>query len=93
MTIQEQYAETKTSPALKWRSDRKGDAHYPYNWFDKVPLKVRTATTVSDQSAIQQAKIGEARKRHPEPTWEDILSLIDRCRDEMNQCTEPYRLR
>jgi hypothetical protein len=47
---------------------------------------------LSDQSAIQQAKIGEARKRHPEPTWEDILSLIDRCRDEMDQCTEPYRL-
>lgn len=47
MTIQEQYAETKTSPALAWRSDRLGNAHYPHNWFDKVPLKVRMATTVT----------------------------------------------
>jgi len=48
---------------------------------------------LSEESAEQQAKILEARRRHPEPTWEEILDLIDRCRDEMNQCTKPMRIR
>jgi hypothetical protein len=26
------------------------------------------------------------------PTWEEVLYLIDRCRDEMNQCTKPYKV-
>jgi hypothetical protein len=25
------------------------------------------------------------------PTWDEVLDLIDRCRDEMNQCTKPYK--
>lgn len=46
MTIEQQREEANSSPALQWRCDRTGKAHYPYNWFDKVPLKVRMATTV-----------------------------------------------
>lgn len=46
---------------------------------------------LSEESAEQQAKIGEARRRHPEPTTDELIDLIDRCRTEMNQCTEPYK--
>lgn len=46
LTIQEQFEKAKTSPALKWRSDKPGKAHYPWNWRDKVPLKVKMAKTV-----------------------------------------------
>lgn len=47
MTIEEQREISNTSPALKWRSDKAGKFHYPHNWFDKVPLKVKMATTVT----------------------------------------------
>lgn len=47
LTLEEQRAEAMKSPALQWRSDRPGHAHYPYNWHDKVPLKVKMATTVT----------------------------------------------
>lgn len=45
---------------------------------------------ISDESAEQQAKISEARKRHPKPTPEEIISLLERCRNEMDGCREPY---
>ena len=46
MTLSEQLNEALKSPAIQWRSDRPGRAHYPHNWFDKVPLKVKMAKTV-----------------------------------------------
>ena len=46
MIIQEQLTEAKKSPALEWRSDRPGREHYPHNFFDKVPLKVKMAKEV-----------------------------------------------
>jgi len=39
-----------------------------------IRIKLHKVDT-SDQSAEQQARIGEARKRHPEPTWEDSFHL------------------
>jgi hypothetical protein len=47
MTIEQQFDEAKTSPALTWRSDKPGRSHYPHKWFDKIPLKVKMATTVT----------------------------------------------
>lgn len=46
---------------------------------------------ISEESAEQQAKIIEARKRHPDPTTEEIISILERCRDEMDLCREPYK--
>lgn len=46
MSHEDQLKEALTSPALQWRSDRPGRAHYPHNWYDKVPLKVKLAKTV-----------------------------------------------
>jgi hypothetical protein len=36
----------RTSPALKWQSDRPGRSAYPANYRGRVPLKVRLAKTV-----------------------------------------------
>lgn len=45
----------------------------------------------SGQSAEQQAKIMEARKRIPEPQWDQVISLLERTHLEIIQCREPYR--
>jgi hypothetical protein len=36
-----------TSPALQWKSNRKGRAAYPANFRGRVPLKVKLAKTVT----------------------------------------------
>lgn len=46
---------------------------------------------LSDEGTIQQAKIREARKRRPEPGWDDVIQLLTEVRDEMNKCKQPYR--
>lgn len=51
MTIEQQREAANESPALKWRCDKNDRSHYPYNWFDKVPLKVKMATTVKSDLA------------------------------------------
>lgn len=45
----------------------------------------------SNESASQQAKIREARRRKPEPSWDDVIQLLTEVRDEMDQCRQPYR--
>lgn len=45
----------------------------------------------SEESAIEQAKIGEARRNHHEPTWPEILELLRQTYDEVERCQEPYR--
>lgn len=47
----------------------------------------------SDQSAEQQSKIMEARKRIPEPQWDQVIDLLERTHLEIIQCREPYRRR
>jgi hypothetical protein len=46
LTYEQMLAVALTSPALKWRSDRKGRAAYPANYRGRVPLKVKLAKTV-----------------------------------------------
>ena len=46
LTYEQMLAVALTSPALKWRSDRKGSAAYPANYRGRVPLKVKLAKTV-----------------------------------------------
>jgi hypothetical protein len=61
---------------------------------NKMSIRIKIhKKDLSEESASQQALIGEARRKHPEPTWDEILELLDRCRDEMNQCTIPFRKR
>lgn len=36
-------------------------------------------------------KIEKAKKRHPKPTAEQIVDLLTRVRDEMNQCKQPFK--
>jgi hypothetical protein len=43
------------------------------------------------ESTEQQNKIIEARSRHPEPTWEQMIDLLSRIRDEMNNCIVPFK--
>jgi hypothetical protein len=46
---------------------------------------------ISGESAEQQAKIIEARRRKHCPTWEEIIELLTQCHDEMYSCTKPYK--
>jgi hypothetical protein len=57
-----------------------------------IRIKIWDQKKYRGNSTEQQNKILEARKRHPEPTWEEVLNLIDRSRDEMNRCTKPYKI-
>ena len=48
---------------------------------------------ISEESAEQQAKIIEARRRKPHPTWGEMIDLLSRVRNEMNDCKIPFRRR
>lgn len=41
---------------------------------------------------LGMATIKQSNVDRTGPTWDEVLSLIDRCRDEMNQCTQPFKL-
>lgn len=47
--------------------------------------------SIMRESTEQQNKIIEARSRHPEPTWEQMIDLLTRVRDEMNNCRVPFK--
>lgn len=56
-----------------------------------IRIKVWSDRIIENQSKEQKEKILKIREHHTKPTEEEILSLIDRCRDEMNQCTKPFK--
>jgi len=56
-----------------------------------IAIKLHHDEQIARESTDQQNKIIEARKRHPEPTWEQMIDLLTRIRDEMNQCTQPFK--
>lgn len=56
-----------------------------------IAMKLHHDPEIARESMEQQNKIIEARKRHKEPTWEDMIDLLTRARNEMDHCTEPYR--
>lgn len=48
----------KTSPALEWKSDKKGSFAYPEHFKNKVPLKVRMNTTVKPDMFFRKEQVG-----------------------------------
>lgn len=46
---------------------------------------------LSGESAEQQAKIMDVRKRHHMPTWPEIVELLTQARDEMDECKQPFK--
>ena len=56
-----------------------------------IRLKIHSDSHRHEQSAEQQAKIMEARKRHPEVTPNEMIDLLTRVRDEMDQCKQPFK--
>lgn len=60
---------------------------------NEMSIRIKLHKPHGAMSSTDQALLSQARRRHPEPTWDEILELIDKCRDEMNQCTEPFRKR
>jgi len=48
----------KTSPALNWKSDRKGSCAYPKDFNNKVPLKVRMNKTVKPDMIFRKEQVG-----------------------------------
>jgi hypothetical protein len=57
-----------------------------------IRLKIWNAETLDEASDEQALKIQEARQRHPYATTKEIIELLEQCRDEMNQCTQPFKL-
>lgn len=47
---------------------------------------------ISKQSPEQQEKIIEARAKTHCPTWEEIAELLTQARDEMDNCTKPFKI-
>lgn len=56
-----------------------------------IGIKLHHDEQIARESMEQQDKIIEARKRHPEPTWEQMIDLLTRVRDEMNNCRVPFK--
>lgn len=50
-----------------------------------MSVRIKLYNQLKDRKDEPMEKL---RRNHPAPTWDEILSLIDRCRDEMNQCTK-----
>lgn len=58
-----------------------------------IRLKLWHSNDYDNANDDQKQKILKARESHKYITdFEEIISLIDRCRDEMNQCTKPYKI-
>lgn len=56
-----------------------------------ICIKLHHTVDMSEETAEQHAKILDARKRHPDPTWEEIVDLLTKTRDEMIRCTRPFK--
>lgn len=44
-----------------------------------------------DSKTVDLEALKKARERHPKPTNHELIDLIQRARDEMNQCTKPFK--
>lgn len=57
-----------------------------------IDLKVNSGEILKNSTEEQRAKILEARGKHRSPTTTEIIDLLSRVRDEMNQCTKPNKI-
>lgn len=58
-----------------------------------IALKLNNGEIYDNSSEDQRLKIDKARKNHKQPTAQDLIELLSRVLNEMNQCTKPYRIR
>lgn len=56
-----------------------------------IRLKINSDEIMENQTEEQADKILEARGHHKQPTGRELIDLLSRVRDEMNECKEPYR--
>lgn len=56
-----------------------------------IRIKMWQDSTLHGVDDEQALAIRKFRSMNSEPKISEILDLIDRCRDEMNQCTKPYK--
>jgi len=56
-----------------------------------IRIKLWHDPEIARESTEQQNKIIEARQRYPEPHWEEIIELIRKTIDEIDQCKKPFR--
>lgn len=57
-----------------------------------IRLKIWDAETLDEADDDQHQKILDARGRHPYVTSKDVIVMLEKCRDEMNRCTIPYKI-
>jgi hypothetical protein len=58
-----------------------------------IRLKLWDDDIFKEDDEAKLSAILKARSNHKKPSNKDLVDLIDRCRDEMNQCTKPYILK
>ena len=57
-----------------------------------IRLKINSDEVMENETEEQAAKILEARGRYKQPTGRELIDLLSRVRDEMNECKQPYRM-
>lgn len=53
-----------------------------------IRLKIHTMTGIGKE---EREKIDKAKERHKEVTKDELIDLLSRVRDEMNECKKPFK--
>lgn len=56
-----------------------------------IGIKIHHDEQIARESMEEQNKIIDARKRIPEPTWEQMVELLTRVRNEITECKIPFK--
>jgi hypothetical protein len=58
-----------------------------------IDLKLNSSEIFDNTTDEQRVKIIEARGKRPSPSAIDVITLLSKVRDEMNECKQPFRKR
>lgn len=56
-----------------------------------IALKLNSGEILDNSTEEQKSKILAARGSHKMPSTTELVDLLTRVRDEMNQCTKPFK--
>jgi hypothetical protein len=56
-----------------------------------IDLKLNSSEIFENATEEQRAKIIEARGKRPAPSVIDVINLLTKVRDEMNECKQPFK--
>lgn len=56
---------------------------------NEMSIRIKLHFMIPEQ---QRKKVFTDGRMPAEPTWQEVNDLLEQCRDEMNQCTRPFKL-